>query len=200
MEARAREAAARGERPRRIQRWVPLQAISPHLQRAVIVAEDAAFYGHRGIDLDEMWESVKRDWREGRLARGGSTITMQLAKNLYLSPSKNPLRKLAEVILALRLERTLSKSRILELYLNVIEWGEGIYGAEGAAGHYFGRSARDLTIGEAAVLAAMIPDPRHPGRKALERRRRIILERLRAAGHIAEPEEELGRLTPLPRR
>ena len=133
MELRAREARALGREPRSVRRWVSYRNISPELKRAVLVAEDSAFWKHEGIDLDQLQESIELDWARGQLLRGGSTITQQLAKNLYLSPSRNPLRKLREWIIARRLEAELTKSRILELYLNVIEWGDGVYGAEAAA-------------------------------------------------------------------
>ena len=123
--------------------WVALRRISPDLKRAVLVAEDDAFWQHEGVDFEQLQESIEADWARGRFLRGGSTITQQLAKNLYLSPSKNPLRKLRELIIARRLEAELKKARILELYLNVIEWGDGIYGAEAAARTYFHTSAAD---------------------------------------------------------
>jgi monofunctional biosynthetic peptidoglycan transglycosylase len=139
--------------------WVPLDRIAPELIEAVIVAEDANFYRHSGVDWEGLREAARRDWKEKRLRRGGSTITQQLAKNLYLNPSKTLWRKLKELFITLRLERTLSKARILELYLNVVEWGRGIYGAEAAARHYFGKPASGLTIDEASWLAAILPSP-----------------------------------------
>lgn len=139
--------------------WVPLARMAPQLRHAVIVAEDANFYRHHGIDWEAVRDAVQRDWNEHRLYRGGSTITQQLAKNLYLDPSKTLSRKITEAVIAMRMERNLSKSRILELYLNVVEWGRGIYGAEAAAQHYFGKSSADLTVEEAAWLAAILPAP-----------------------------------------
>ena len=133
MELRAREAAAEGRTLRREQKWVPYRRISQHLKRAVIVAEDSAFWQHEGIDVEQIRESMEINLEQGRAARGGSTITQQLAKNLYLSPSRNPVRKLRELIIARRMEAALSKARILEIYLNVIEWGDGVWGAEAAA-------------------------------------------------------------------
>ena len=130
MELRDREARAKGQTPRRLQRWVSDARISPALKRAVLVAEDDAFWQHEGIDFEQLQESIETDWSRGRVVRGGSTITQQLAKNLYLSPSRNPLRKLRELIIARRLEAELKKARIFEIYLNVIEWGDGIYGVE----------------------------------------------------------------------
>ncbi len=179
--------------------WVSYKNISPHLRNAVLIAEDSAFFQHSGYDLEQIKESAKRNWREKRFARGASTITQQLAKNLYLSSSRNPLRKLREFFIAQELERNLSKQRIFEIYLNVIEWGDGIYGIEPAAQTYFGKSASDLLPEEAAVLAAMIPNPRRytPTRnhKYLERRKAEILGRLARYNYLAKKEYEaaLGR-------
>src|SRR5262245_42522831 len=139
IELRTRQAIERGESPKRVQRWVPYSRISPSLVRAVLVAEDSAFWTHDGIDFKQLKESVETKLERMEFARGASTITQQLAKNLYLSPSKNPIRKLRELLIARRLEAELSKQRILEIYLNVIEWGNGIYGADAAARTYFGK-------------------------------------------------------------
>ena len=143
----------------RTQLWVSLADISPRLVEAVLMGEDAGFYGHNGFDTYEMKEAFKRNWEEGRTVRGASTITQQLAKNLYLSTDRTYARKLREAILTYRLESALSKSRILEIYLNVIEWGDGVYGVEAAARDVFGKSARWLDAAEGATLAAMIPNP-----------------------------------------
>ncbi|MBI3490618.1 MAG: monofunctional biosynthetic peptidoglycan transglycosylase [Acidobacteria bacterium] len=160
--------------------------ISPDLRRAVLIAEDDAFWRHEVVDLDQLQQSLELDWARGRLVRGGSTITQQLAKNLYLSPSKNPLRKLRELIIARRLEAELTKTRILELYLNVIEWGDGIYGAEAAARAYFGKPASDLDPGDAALLAGAIANPRllNPAKPTsrLRRRQQLILKRMLSSG------------------
>jgi monofunctional glycosyltransferase len=184
MELRAREARANGRKPRRVQQWVSYRRISPNLTRAVLVAEDDAFWQHEGLDVEALQESLEADWAAGRFVRGGSTITQQLAKNLYLSPSKNPLRKLKELIIARRLEAELSKGRILELYLNVIEWGDGIYGAEAAARTYFQTSAAGLGPSQAAILAAAIINPRalNPARptRRLLARQQLILGRMGA--------------------
>jgi monofunctional biosynthetic peptidoglycan transglycosylase len=139
---------------------MPLSRVSPHLQRAVIVAEDASFYRHHGFDWEGIRDAASRNWERGESRRGGSTITQQLAKNLYLSSDKNYLRKIHEAIITRVLEKRLTKRRILELYLNVVEWGQGIYGAEAAARHHFGKSAQDLEPAEAALLAAILPSPR----------------------------------------
>jgi monofunctional biosynthetic peptidoglycan transglycosylase len=160
IELRAREARARRQQPKRVQRWVVYERISPHLKRAVLVAEDSAFWQHDGIDYEQVKESMELNLARGEFVRGASTITQQLAKNLYLSPSKNPLRKLRELLIARRMEAELSKRRILEIYLNVIEWGDGIYGAEAAARSYFRKGAADLGPLESALLAAAIRNPR----------------------------------------
>jgi len=139
---------------------MPLGRISPNLQRAVIVSEDASFYRHRGFDWQGIRDAATRNLDRGELQRGGSTITQQLAKNLYLSSEKNLMRKIHEALITRALEERLTKKRILELYLNVVEWGRGIYGAEAAARHHFGKSARDLSPAEAALLAAILPSPR----------------------------------------
>ena len=190
IELRARDARMKGAAPRRVQRWVSYARISPDLKRAVLVAEDDAFWQHEGVDFDQLQESLETDWSRGRFLRGGSTITQQLAKNLYLSPSKDPLRKLRELVIARRLEAELKKSRILELYLNVIEWGEGVYGVEGAARTYFHVAAADLGPSESALLAAAIVNPRllNPARPTprLIRRQQLILRRM---GAVTPPQE-----------
>lgn len=160
IEARRAEAAEKGQPFRASWAWAPLARISPHLQRAVIVSEDASFYEHHGFDWEGLQEAITRNWEQGKLQRGGSTITQQLAKNLYLSSEKSLLRKAHEALIAWELEQRLSKKRILELYLNVAEWGHGIFGAEAAARHHFEKSAAELTEEEAALLAALLPSPR----------------------------------------
>ena len=198
IDTRIEEAQARGQQPRREQVWVPLDKISPYLQRAVLAGEDTNFLAHRGFDyeaIQKAWEQGQREAaREARaegenddwlpslpeFRRGGSTISQQLAKNLYLSSQRSFLRKGQEAVLTVMLERSLTKRRILEIYLNVIEWGDGIYGAEAASRRYFRKPASALTANEAAYLSAMIPNPRtvfnpqvNPRRVA--RRQRIIL-------------------------
>ena len=184
MELRADEARRKGKTPKRVQRWVGYGHISKELQRAVLVAEDDAFWQHEGVDFEQLQLSIEADWALGRFARGGSTITQQLAKNLYLSPSKNPLRKLRELVIARRMEAELKKARILEIYLNVIEWGDGIWGVEAAARTYFGVSASQLGPAESALLAAAIVNPRvlNPGRPSagLLRRQQLIMKRMGA--------------------
>ena len=190
IELRAEEALSEGKTPRQIQQWINYRRISPHLKRAVLVAEDAAFWQHDGIDYDELQKSIELDWARGQLVRGASTITQQLAKNLFLSPSRNPARKLRELVITRRLEAELTKARILELYLNVIEWGDGIYGVEAASEHYFGQSASTLTAPSSALLAGAIINPRllnpaHPTARLL-RRQQMILKRM---GAITPPVE-----------
>lgn len=184
MKLREVQAKRQGRSYRIDQRWVPLSKISRSLQEAVRVSEDAAFWSHSGIDWDEMRESFEKNWEKKRFARGASTITMQLARNLYLTPSKNPLRKLQEILIAYRLEKTLSKGRILELYLNLIEWGDGIFGAEAAARRYFGKAAADLMPDEAARLAAILPSPLRwdptSEQRVVLRRKSLILKRMRS--------------------
>lgn len=153
-----------GRTPQLRWEWVPYDRISPHLKRAVVVGEDIEFFSHEGFSISELKAVLDDFVSEGRL-RGASTITQQLAKNLWLTPSRNPFRKAKEALLTRQLEEHLSKRRILELYLNVVEFGPGVYGAEAAARHYFGKSAEALTEREAAQLAAALPRPAtwHPG-------------------------------------
>ena len=160
MEYREKEWAEKGEKRRLTKQWVPLARISPYLLKAVLIAEDDKFWKHEGFDLESIQKAIEKDLQAGRFKFGGSTISQQLARNLYLSPEKSLLRKAAEAVLTWKMERTLSKKRILEIYLNVAEWGEGIFGAEAAARHHFGKSARDLSPQEAARLAAVLPNPR----------------------------------------
>jgi len=197
MELRDQEYKSRNMRPARRQIWVGYDAVSEHLKKAVLVSEDAAFFTHKGVDLDELKAALKRDWETLSFARGGSTITMQLAKNLYLTPSKNPLRKIKEIILAHELERTLSKRRIFEIYLNVVEWGPNIYGVEAAARSYFGKSAADLDPLEGATLAALLPSPRRAQDRSIVNRRNLILARLASVGYITHEELQNGRRAPL---
>jgi monofunctional biosynthetic peptidoglycan transglycosylase len=167
---------------------VPYGSISPHLKNAVLVAEDAAFFSHSGVDLAEVREAVKADWRKKRFARGASTITMQLCKNLYLSAAKSPARKLSEFFLARRMDAVLTKPRIFELYLNYIEWGDGIFGCQSASRAYFGRDASDLDPEQAVRLASVIINPRRWGpysdTKRMKSRRKLIAERMYDSGYL----------------
>ncbi len=182
IQLRQREAAAEGRELGLRHTWVPYGRISGQLKRAVLVTEDAAFWDHEGLDYDEIRASLEVNLAERRFVRGASTITQQLAKNLYLSPSRNPVRKLREVAITRRLEAELSKQRIFEIYLNVIEWGDGIFGCEAAARAYFGKSASALTAAESALLAGAIINPRvhSPARPTgrLRARQQIILRRM----------------------
>lgn len=179
---RNRQALHKKKPPTRKQVWIPYSQISPELKRAVVIAEDYKYYQHHGIDYDALWYAFNNDIATLSFKQGGSTITMQLARNLYLSPDKIVLRKIKEIIIATRLERELSKSRILELYLNVIEWGDGIYGCEAASRVYFKKPCIALSQKEAAMLAASIPNPRYanPFRKTrtYNWRTNLILSRL----------------------
>jgi monofunctional biosynthetic peptidoglycan transglycosylase len=199
IDERVQEARQRGEEPKRSQTWVPLEKISPNLQRAVLAGEDTNFATHHGFDyqaIERAWEEAQKEAekeakQEGddpsslippmpSFKRGASTISQQLAKNLYLSTEKSFLRKGREALITYFLERDLSKKRILELYLNIIEWGDGIYGAEAASQYYFHKPSSALSVHEGAFLSAMIPNPRtvfnpqtNPRRVA--RRQRVIL-------------------------
>jgi monofunctional biosynthetic peptidoglycan transglycosylase len=186
MRMRQAEAISAGKSPAYQQRFVRYSRISPNLIRAVLLAEDAGFWGHGGVDWDEIKASLQRNIDRGEFSRGASTITQQLAKNLYLSPSRNPYRKLTEWMIARRLEAELSKQRILELYLNLIEWGDGIWGVEAAAQRYFGISASEVSVEQSALLAGAIINPRiySPARPngRLLRRQQIILSRMAGSG------------------
>jgi monofunctional biosynthetic peptidoglycan transglycosylase len=162
--------------------WVPYSAISANLKRAVMAGEDAKFLQHDGFD----WEGIETAWeknlKKGRIVAGGSTISQQLAKNLFLSGRRTPWRKAEEAVITIMMENMMSKRRILEIYLNVIEWGDGVFGAEAAARHYYGISARDLNAAQAAKMAAMIPNPRfydkNRNTRALNRKAAIIQRRM----------------------
>jgi monofunctional glycosyltransferase len=169
------EQRAAGRSDRVAWTWTPYSAISPALKRAVLVSEDVNFFSHHGFALDEMQSALEDALRDGELPRGASTITQQLAKNLWLSRSRNPIRKAREALLTWQLERQLSKRRILELYLNVVEFGPGIYGVGAASQRYFGKAPADLDDGEAAQLAAVLPSPTgwRPGSPSPTYRRRV---------------------------
>jgi monofunctional glycosyltransferase len=190
IELRRRQAAAKKQSF--ALRWtvVPYDSISRHLKDAVVTAEDDEFWRHDGVDWAAIRAAWERNRKEGKIAAGGSTITMQLARNLYLSPSKNPLRKLKEILIARRLEKVLGKRRILELYLNSIEWGKGIFGCEAAARAYFEKSCADLTPEESVAMAVVLPNPRRwsPAKRGayVERNSRRIIERMAASGHWPE--------------
>jgi monofunctional biosynthetic peptidoglycan transglycosylase len=166
-------------------RWVPYERVSNHLKRAVIAAEDARFSEHEGFDWEGIQKALEKNQKKGKIVAGGSTITQQLAKNLFLSASKTPWRKAQEAVITLMLETVMDKRRILEIYLNVVEWGPGVFGAEAAARHYYGLSAAQLSAEQAARLAVLLPNPRKFGRLPnspyLAARSQIILGRMGAA-------------------
>jgi len=160
MEYREREWEKQGKKKKIVRQWVALSQISPYVVKAVIIAEDDKFWSHEGFDYDAIQKAIEKDIKSRKFKFGGSTISQQLAKNLYLTPSKNPVRKIKEAILTWRIENTLSKKRIIELYLNCAEWGDGLFGIEAAARRYYGKPALALTAGEAARLASVLPNPR----------------------------------------
>ena len=164
------------------QTWVSYGFISPNLKRALVAAEDSKFMQHRGFDFDGIQKAFEKNEKRGRIAAGGSTITQQLAKNLFLWPEKSLIRKGEEALITLMIEGTWSKRRILEVYMNEIEWGTGIFGAEAASRHYFGVSASELSEYQAAMLASMVPSPQYYDRKGetegLTRQTEVILERM----------------------
>jgi monofunctional biosynthetic peptidoglycan transglycosylase len=164
------------------QKWVPYAQISPNLKRALIAAEDAKFADHEGFDWDGIEAAFEKNLKQGHIVAGGSTISQQLAKNLFLSSKKTPWRKLEEAAITVMLEKVLDKRRIFEIYLNVIEWGNGVFGAEAAARYYFRIGAARLSSGQAAKLAAMVPNPRyydeHRNAPGLMKKTRIIQRRM----------------------
>jgi len=176
------------------QKWVPMSKISPNVIKAVLIGEDDGFWKHDGFDVKGMENAIERSIKKKTLA-GGSTISQQLSKNLYLSPSKNPVRKIKEAILTWRIEKTLSKRRILEIYLNVAEWGDGIFGIEAAARHYYHKSAKNLTAREASRLVAVLPNPikYNPtgNQKYVKNRARIIYKTMKRRGVIQAAFQEV---------
>lgn len=175
--------------------WVPLSKISPYLIKAVLIGEDDKFFRHEGFDFEAMQKALEKNLQAGKIKYGGSTISQQTAKNLFLSPSKNPVRKIQEAILTWRLERALSKKRILEIYLNIAEWGEGIFGIEAASRHYYGKPASALNPWEAARLAAILPNPiKYNPLKAtsyVEKRANLIYSIMKRRGIIKEEYKDL---------
>lgn len=186
MQQRIQEAEEQGNTLSIVHQWIPLSTIPKHVLDAIIVAEDGTFYSHAGVDWYEVQESMGRNFEEGKIVRGASTITQQLAKNLYLSTSRTPTRKIKELMIALLLEAQLSKRRILELYVNCIEWGRGVFGVQAAARTYFRKSASQLTRDEAARLAAVIPSPLRyrPNENStyVMRKKQLVLQRMDARG------------------
>lgn len=165
--------------------WVPYSRISDNLKRALVAAEDANFVDHEGFDWEGIQKAYEKNLRKGRIVAGGSTISQQLAKNLFLSTRRTPWRKMEEAAITLMLESVMDKQRIFEIYLNIIEWGNGVFGAEAAARHYYQTSAAQLTAEQAARLAAMVPNPRYYDRhreaRGLQLKTAIILERMNDA-------------------
>lgn len=167
------------------QQWVPYAKVSGHLKRAIVAAEDAKFVDHEGFDWEAIQKAYEKNQKRGKVVVGGSTISQQLSKNLFLSGNRTPWRKAQEAMITVMMEAVMDKRRILEIYLNVIEWGEGVFGVEAAARHYFGASAAQLTPEQAARLAAMVPNPRFYDRRRntawLDRKTQLILERMPSA-------------------
>lgn len=195
MEYREREWRMLGKKVQIQKQWVPLGRISPYLVKAVIIAEDDKFWRHEGFDVEGIQKAIEKDVKQGKWKAGGSTISQQLAKNLYLTPARNPIRKLKEAIITWRIERAVSKKRILELYLNVAEWGEGIFGAEAASRHHFGKAAISLDPLEAARLAAVLPNPRkyaaNGDSRYVERRAQLIYSIMVRRGIVIPDYEEM---------
>jgi monofunctional biosynthetic peptidoglycan transglycosylase len=160
MEYREKTSKEKRKPYRVYQVWTPFSKISPYLIKAVLIAEDDKFWRHEGFDYEAIQKALEKDLKAKKFKFGGSTVSQQLARNLYLSPEKSLIRKISEAIITWRMERVLSKKRILELYLNLVEWGEGIFGVEAASRHYFGKSSSELTPEEAARLASVLPNPR----------------------------------------
>jgi monofunctional biosynthetic peptidoglycan transglycosylase len=185
MEIRLAELRQKAPSAQLKHQWVPYERISIHLKRAIIAAEDAKFVDHEGFDWEGMQKALEKNQKKGRFVAGGSTISQQLAKNLFLTPAKSYFRKAEEAIITLMLENLWSKRRIFEVYLNVIEWGNGVFGAEAAARHYFNTSAAQLGPEQAARLAGMVPNPRfydrNRGAPGLGRKTGIILGRMAGA-------------------
>jgi monofunctional biosynthetic peptidoglycan transglycosylase len=203
MALRQKQAMKKGRTFKPAMTWKRLDEISPNLVHAVLLAEDDTFYQHRGFDFEQIEIAVKINWKKKRFAYGGSTITQQLARTLYLSPSKNVLRKLKEALIAFWMERALPKKRILEIYLNAAEWGEDIFGAEAAARRYYGRSCSDLTPEESVALASILPSPRKwsPFKETpfMLKRRTGLLARMTRDGYArplerSQKEEETNRM------
>ena len=199
IDQRLRESRKSGKQLKVRQVWVAFDSIPTILKQAVRVAEDASFYEHEGIDYDELGKAIQKDIEQGKFARGASTITQQLAKNLFLSTTKSLRRKLEEYFIARRLETELSKNRIFDLYLNVIEFGPGVFGVEAAARQYFGKSVGQLSLEEVVRLTAVIPKPLTESPTGNSRwlnwRAGWILSTLRKTGHIgaAQYNEVIGR-------
>lgn len=200
MKYRMKQWEREGKKVQIKQIWVPLNQISPYLIRAVLIAEDDKFFHHEGFDFEAIQRAIEKNLQAGKIKYGGSTISQQTAKNLFLNPSRNPVRKIQEAILTYRLERTLSKKRILEIYLNIAEWGEGIFGIESASRHYFRKPASALNPWESALLASVLPNPLkyspiNPS-PYVERRARLIYSIMKRRGIIKEEFADLEKEVP----
>ncbi len=193
MKYREKEWQEKGRKIAIKQAWMPLSQVSSFLIKAVLIAEDDKFWKHEGFDFEAIQKAIERDIKEKKLKFGGSTISQQLAKNLYLTPSKNPIRKFKEAILTWRIENNLTKKRILEIYLNIAEWGDGIFGIEAASRHYYGKSPSELTAEEAARLASVLPNPRKYNptstSRYVEKRSRLIYNIMVKRGIVIDEEE-----------
>ena len=193
MEYRKEQWEKKGRHKTIKHRWVKLKRVSPYLVKAVIISEDDKFWGHDGFDFVAMKKALEKDIAHGKIKAGGSSISQQLAKNLYLSPSKNPIRKIKEAILTWRIERALSKKRIMEIYLNVAEWGDGVFGIEAAARHHYGKRAGSLSAQEAVRLASVLPNTiiyKPNSRSKYVRKRAKTIYRIMVRRGIVIPEYE----------
>jgi len=193
VELYVRRVLSKGGHPAVSMVWVPLEGISPYLRYAVLIAEDDRFYSHRGVDWEALRQAAGYNLKRRRLSRGASTITQQVARNLFLSPSRTPMRKLRELLIARHIDRSLDKDRILEIYLNIVEWGVGIFGAEAASLAYFEKHAADLSPEEAVALVAALPspyrlNPTQPDPVTLQKID-VYLQRMRRAGRLPPPAE-----------
>lgn len=197
MKYREAEWERTGKKYKINQKWVPLSAVSPFLIKAVLIGEDDKFWQHEGFDYEAMQKAIEKDIKEKKFKLGGSTISQQLTKNLYLSPSKSPVRKLREAVITYRMEKAISKKRILELYLNVAEWGDqGIFGIEAASRHYYGKSASMLNPEESARLASVLPNPRKfdplGSARYVQNRSRLIYNIMVKRGIVVPEYEEIN--------
>jgi len=198
IELRKKQASQNNKKLRIRQRWVSFKSIPKLFRQSVRISEDASFYKHEGVDFDELKEAIRRDLEDGRLSRGGRTITQQLAKNLYLSEDKTFVRKIKEYLIARRLEKTLTKYRIYHLYLNVIEFGPGIFGVQAAANYYFRKHVSELSLDEIVRLAAVIPRPLqvNPTRNKgwLKWKANWILKKLKKYNYISDEQFQFNKL------
>lgn len=197
MKYREEEWAREGKQYSIYQKWVPLSSMSPYLTKAVLIGEDDKFWSHEGFDYEAIQKALEKDVKAKKFKFGGSTISQQLAKNLFLSPSKSPIRKVREAVITWRMEKALSKKRILELYLNVAEWGDkGVFGIEAAARHYYNKPASALGPEEASRLAAVLPNPRkfNPlgDSSYVVNRSRLIYSIMIKRGIVAPEYDEVG--------